>query len=30
MALGVFVEIYFRDKEGELKARSIKNKRYMI
>lgn len=30
MALGAFVEIYFRDKEGELKERSIKNKRYMI
>lgn len=30
MALGAFVEIYFRDKESELKERSIKNKRYMI
>jgi integrase len=30
MTLGAFVEIYFRDKEGELKERSIKNKRYMI
>lgn len=30
MTLGVFVEVYFRDKEGELKERSIKNKRYMI
>ena len=25
-----FVEMYFRDKQGELKERSIKNKRYMI
>ncbi len=30
MTLGAFVEIYFRDKEGELKERSIKSKRYMI
>lgn len=30
MTLGTFVEIYFRDKAGELKERSIKNKRYMI
>lgn len=30
MTLGAFVEIYFRDKAGELKERSIKNKRYMI
>lgn len=30
MTLGAFVEIYFRDKEGELKERSVKNKRYMI
>ena len=30
MKLGEFVEIYFRDKVGELKERSIKNKRYMI
>ena len=30
MSLGAFVEIYFRDKEGELKERSVKNKRYMI
>ena len=30
MTLGAFVEIYFRDKEGELKERSIKNKKYMI
>lgn len=30
MTLGAFVEIYFRDKEGELKERSIKNKRYMM
>lgn len=30
MKLGEFVEIYFRDKVGELKERSIKNKRYMM
>ena len=30
MTLGSFVEIYFRDKAGELKERSIKYKRYMI
>lgn len=30
MTLGTFVEIYFHDKEGELKERSIKNKRYMM
>ena len=30
MKVGAFVEIYFRDKQGELKERSIKNKRYMI
>lgn len=30
MTMGAFVEIYFHDKEGELKERSIKNKRYMI
>ena len=30
MKLEAFVEIYFRDKSGELKERSIKNKRYMI
>lgn len=30
MTLGAFVEIYFRDKDGELKERSIKNKKYMI
>lgn len=30
MKLGEFVEIYFRDKVGELKERSVKNKRYMI
>lgn len=30
MTMGAFVEIYFRDKEGELKERSIKNKKYMI
>ena len=27
MKVGAFVEIYFRDKQGELKERSIKNKR---
>lgn len=30
MTMGAFVEIYFRDKKGELKGRSVKNKRYMI
>lgn len=30
MTMGAFVEIYFRDKKGELKERSLKNKRYMI
>jgi hypothetical protein len=30
MLLGTFVEIYFRDKTGELKEHSVKNKRYMI
>ena len=30
MTMGAFVEIYFRDKIGELKERSVKNKRYMI
>ncbi len=30
MELGSFVEVYFKDKSGELKKRSIKNKRYMI
>ena len=30
MTLGDFVQIYFRDKTGELKERSVKNKRYMI
>jgi len=30
MKIGAFVEIYFRDKVGELKERSIKNKKYMI
>ena len=30
MKLEDFVEIYFRDKVGELKERSIRNKRYMI
>lgn len=30
MTMGAFVEIYFHDKEGELKERSIKNKRYVI
>lgn len=27
MKVGAFVETYFRDKQGELKERSIKNKR---
>ena len=30
MKLADFVEVYFRDKEGELKQRTIRNKRYMI
>lgn len=30
MMLGAFVDVYFRDKAGELKERTIKNKRYMI
>lgn len=30
MKLEDFVDIYFRDKAGELKERSIRNKRYMI
>jgi len=30
MKMKSFVETYFRDKEGELKERSIKNKRYMM
>lgn len=30
MTMGAFIEIYFRDKAGELKERSVKNKRYMI
>lgn len=30
VSLRVFTDMYFRDKEGELKARTIKNKRYMI
>lgn len=30
MKLGEFVKIYFRDKVGELKERSIKNKKYMM
>jgi len=30
MTMNAFVEIYFRDKDGELKERSKKNKRYMI
>lgn len=30
MKVGAFVETYFGDKQGELKERSIKNKRYMI
>lgn len=28
--MGAFIEIYFRDKAGELKDRFIKNKRYMM
>lgn len=27
MTVGTFVEVYFRDKAGELKERSIKNRR---
>ena len=30
MKLADFVEVYFRDKDGELKQRTIRNKRYMI
>lgn len=30
MLLKNFVDVYFRDKGGELKERSVKNKRYMI
>lgn len=30
MPLGTFVEIYFKDKEGELKERTVYNKRKMI
>lgn len=30
MTMGAFVEICFRDKKGELKEKSVKNKRYMI
>lgn len=30
MNMNSFVEIYFEDKKGELKERSIRNKRYMI
>lgn len=30
ITLTKFVEIYFKDKEGELKERSVHNKRYMI
>lgn len=30
MTLSSFVEVYFKDKVGELKERSIKNKKYMI
>lgn len=30
MRLGTFVEVYFKDKTGELKERSIRNKKYMI
>lgn len=30
MTLSNFVEVYFRDKEGELKDRSVESKRYMI
>jgi integrase len=30
MTLGAFVEIYYRDKEGELKERTFKNKKYLI
>ena len=30
MKLESFVEVYFKDKAGELKERSIRNKKYMI
>ena len=30
MKLADFLEVYFRDKDGELKQRTIRNKRYMI
>ncbi len=30
MKLADFVEVYFRDKNGELKQRTVRNKRYMI
>lgn len=30
MMLGAFVDVYFQDKAGELKERTIKNKQYMI
>lgn len=30
MLLKDFVEVYFRDKKGELKERTVRNKRYMI
>lgn len=30
MTMEAFIDLYFRDKEGELKARSVKNKRYMM
>ena len=30
MTMASFVDVYFKDKKGELKERSLKNKRYMI
>ncbi len=30
MTMGAFIEIYYKDKEGELKERTLKNKKYMI
>ena len=30
MTFSSFMEVYFKDKEGELKERSIKNKRYLL
>lgn len=30
MTLETFMDIYFQDKEGELKSRTINNKRYMM